>query len=618
MKTASEWLTKLFVSAIIFVVILLAQALLLTSLNQLKLVFLIISSFVSILLSILFLYFIKLDIKKLPHLTLPALFIILLISLILIFFPHDTFGGRDEGVYSGLAVYLATHANLHLPSYLETTSMRAGDAKNLFPAYIVWLAMQKIFLGINWMLRSNVLLIGLGLSSFFLVTNLLGGKKVALISLFLYASCMPFLWFSRETMTENLAFFLLWALILFLFLLLKTKRSIYLFATLICSWLFSATRVEGFLAQFFLIFALLFISATTKTIALKKVSLVILIYFCLVTPYFYLNRTSYQANLKDTIPILKILIKKNLPPISSGGTIIKNKDVTAETIKLGDRIPNFIFNMLAKYNLALALFSIFLLIPIVVFKKKLGPNKNIYFLSLLIVISPELYKFIDPRVTLEQPWLYRRYLYALLPAGYLSLSSILNNLVGRKLLTLLSVSLLIVNIVFSSEIISLRNNWPISEELEKLARNLSPSDFVIIKDEFILNYYYPITFLTYRQSIRSEFPSRYENSDLIPKEKKFKGIPYEKLFLLSDKELEQYQNFRLKMIDSANIKAMQLKQNCELRPLRDQLEIMAHNDYVLPYSEAIGYCSKTDNEIIEVKKKLFLYELIYEHNINNL
>ena len=36
------------------------------------------------------------------------------------------------------------------------------------------------------------------------------GKKIGFIVMVLFSSCMPFLWFSRETMNENLSLFLIW------------------------------------------------------------------------------------------------------------------------------------------------------------------------------------------------------------------------------------------------------------------------------------------------------------------------------------------------------------------------------------------------------------------------
>ena len=276
--TIEKWATFFLISASVFVSALLTEAAILTFTGQFKLPYIYFSLIPAFIVVILFSIRLKRDINLLPTVTISSILIFFLISLILIFFPHDTFGGADQAIYSNLASHLANSASFKIASYLNNLPGNyAEDIRTWYQGYPIWLGIQVAFFGFQWMLRSNVVIIILGLSSFFLVSSHLGGNRAGTIASILLSSSMPFLWFSKETMSENLSFFLLWSLILFLLIFLKTKKYIYLAVVFICSWLFGLTRFEGFLLQFVLLCilpALLFI----RKIKLGKICLIITIF----------------------------------------------------------------------------------------------------------------------------------------------------------------------------------------------------------------------------------------------------------------------------------------------------------------------------------------------------
>lgn len=605
-------LTLFFLTANIFVALLLAQAVILTFVNQFKLPLILFAAAISLILSkVLFSRF-KRDIKFFPSLTRPAMLIIFLVLLILIFFPHDTFGGRDESVYSNLAVSSADYGSLQLPSYLNHLHNDYVERmRTMLPGYTIWLAIQKILFGNHWLLRSNLVLVVLGLGSLFLTASLLGGKTAGLITITLYSFSMPFLWFSRETMTENLSFFLLWSLILSLLIFLKTRRLIYLFGLLISSWLFALTRMEAFFMQFSLVLVLLLIVLIVKKVPRKKISFIVLIYLFLIgLNFLFLNRVYYQVYFKyfeNIIPGIKYHVEKDVVPLPT--RILANQ---TKEIKLVDKMPMFFAQMLAKYNLVLVLFSIFLLIPLFI-GKKISINNKIYLISLLVLISPEFFKFINPRVTLDQPWLYRRYVYALLPFGYMCLAMFLNQFRKRKFLIIAFSGLFVINLILAKDIIFLKNNWLIIDKMEEITENVSEKDFVIIRN-WTLGYYYPGSYLIIQKRIRSTFTSQINSSQFIPQKKFFNGVPYEKVFLLSNEKNEKYLNFKVTEIKQVNLKYQQLQPSCKLYLLGEQLDAYNIYDYdFLPYAEVINYCRRPGNEIIKYDEKLYLYELIYEN-----
>lgn len=601
-KKIETWLTIFFFCLAFFVVIFLTQTLFLTWLNQFKFTYILISLVISSLITAIFFRFIKKDIKLIPHLNIAVLLVILLISLILIFFPHDSFGGRDEGMYSGLAIILSKYHNFSVPQYLFKVPLSYGTTNQTLtlttPTYVVWLAAQKVLFGVEWMFRSNVILIFLGLCSLFLVSSLITKKSIAFITVLLSSTCMPFLWFSRETMTENMAFFLLWFLILSLFLFIKTKKSYFLISLFLSSWLFSFARREGLFIQIPVLITLAAILLIRKILPKKKIFLISIIYIFLIVLSFYINNGSSPIFGKVSL-------------VSDTLTSFENYVPKTNVISLGDGLPFFVFQMLSKINLSLAVYSFPLIIVLIIFSRKRIVKNNILYICLLGIISVEFLKLINPSVSPEQPWMYRRYLYAVLPFGYLSLLILLNKFIKQKPLVFIVCALLIANMTISSRIITLKNNWQITEKIEKLTQIVSVNDFVII-DGYVLGNYYPSAYLAYHKEVRNLYTWWVDIGDWQPKERKYQGLPYSRLFYLSNNENATYQGFKLKKIDTVEIESRQLQANCELRSFGRELGLNIGDLARLPYLEVVKYCSKVDNEIINLKKKIVLYELFYE------
>ena len=610
LEKAEKWITVFFFCISIFVIFLLTQTLILTWINQFKLLYVSFFTLTSFLLTIIFFFFIKKDVKFLPSLNIPVLLIISLVCLIFIVFPHDTFGGRDEGLYANLAIYLTNNGNLNTPLYLNPNPTIIQSWAGRVPAYTTWLAIQNIFFGQNWMLSSSVIPVALGLIYLYLVASFFGGKKVGLITLILHTSSLPFLWLARETLSENLAFFLLWFLVLFLILFFKTKRNIYLSSLFITSWLFAFTRAEGLFIQITMLLVFVLIVLITRVTSVRKTIFIALIYlFLIASTFLTLDYQSNKAYLSTNVSDVKFAVTRDLSSIS----VKKNIN-----IKLIDRIPIFLMQMMAKYNLLLVLYSIILVIPIIVTDKKNCLKNKIYFIGLLIIISPEFVKLINPGISFDQPWLYRRYIYALIPLGYFCLSFLLYKTIKRKsLLLLIIIILFIINIVLASKIITLKNNWLLTKKIERLTKSITRNDLVIIENRYLFNYYYPAIYFSYQKEILSLYPDQLEtaNNHWLPKEKIFNDVLYNKLFLLSGEEFNKYKDFKLIKIDNEEIEYQQLQWICDFALLQKSIEPRIDNYLFFPYQDVINYCSKRENEIINSKKKVFLYELIYEKEL---
>lgn len=596
-----KWATIFFFCTSVFVLIFLTQALLLTWLNQFKIEYIFICLFISSIFAFISFRLIKNDIKLIPRLSLAVISVIILVSLILIFFPHDSFGGGDGGTFSGLATILSKYHSFSVQSYLYKAPLLYGSPSeqtfNLSrPTYIVWLAVQKVFFGVGWMFRSNAILIFMGLCSLFLVSSLITKRSLAFVTVLLFSTCMPFLWFMRETLTENMAFFLLWFLILSLFLFIKTKKNYFLVGMFLSSWLFAFTRNEGLFIQIPVLIILIAILLIRKIIPIKKIVYISIIYISLIVLSFFINNSLSPLNENQEISAAITGFTQQLPK--------------SNLIRLGDKLPSFIFQMASKQNLSLVLYSFIIVIILIIISKNKIVKDKILYLCLLGIISVEFLKLIKPYVTLEQPWMYRRYLYAIIPFGYLGLSILLNEFARKKLLGILFCAFLVINITLSGRIITPKDNWLITEKIERLTQDISTNDFVII-DGYVLGNYQPLSYIALNKEVRNLYKWWIEIGNWQPQEKKYQGLLYSRLFYLSDNEEATYQGFRLKKIDGVEIESRQLQVNCELRSFGRGLGLNIDDLSRLPYLDVLNYCRKTDNDISTIKKKIYLYEMEY-------
>lgn len=613
-----RWITGLFLPASIFLSLLLTEAIILALIGQFKSLFVFLSLISALILTILFSVQIKKDVNLLPKITLPVLLITLLISSLLIFYPHDTFGGRDEAIYTNHAVRLAQSGSLKVPTYLNNLHDKLAEGVRITPpAYSIWLGVQKILLGTPGLFRSNVALIIFGLLAFFAVCSLLGNKKLGMAALAVYSFSMPFLWFSRETMSENLSFFLLWTLILFLLICLKTKKLVYLVGVFLCSWLFALTRLEGFLIQLVVLIVLPTALFLNKSFSHKKIVVVSFIYLLIVASSIFIVNKTYGQTLKTVVPVMAQSIKEDAADFLLKKTPISFSKISsiAEKVRRDTIFENFfifVSVMLAKYNYIIVIAAILLVIFQILFKIKKITTQSSFFLFTFLIILPEFYKLINPGVTLDQPWFYRRYMYAILPLGYFSFFLLIDQLRNRRFFTAIFCLLFLINIFLAKDVLFLKNNWSLSNKMLEISKDISSNDFVIIEN-WTLNYYYPGSFLIFQKGVRTAFISTLKLSQFFPEKKLFNGIPYERIFLLSTKDKEDYPSFKIVNKKSVDIEYNQLIPSCQLNFLGGE-EGLA-NPYAfgkLSIPSVLKYCSLPKNEVKNYKEKLYLYELSYE------
>jgi len=594
-RKLEDLVTKFFLFGTSFVLLLLSQSIFLASINAFKLIPMLIACVISLVVSITFLNFIRKEFHFFPRASFLLILILIILSLIMIFYPHDNFGGTDNGIYINLAYYLAKNGSFETPAYLNGLAPGIEGAKNSLPAYRIWLATQKLLIGAPVAVRGNLLLIILGLLSFFSVASVIKDKKVGLMSIVFFVTSMPFLWFSRETMTENLAFFLLWTVIFFFLVFFKTRKIVFFVYLIINLFLLCFTRPEGILVSFSTLFALLFFMIYKKIFSKRKLLLITFGFLMFFVFFFVAYKYSYVTNIVNVIKITSNAVITDILYLINGKPFLMQ------------RYPLFFVHMLIKYNFFLVIFFIFIVsFKLLFFSKNKGAN-NQYFFALLIIIAPEFYKLINPSIQILQPWFYRRYLYAILPLGYLSLSFFLCNLKNKRNSIIIFCLFIIINLILSYPIIFLKHNWSLYEAMNKITNIVSSNDLIIIKNERILGHYYPQYYLIMQKSIRAIYTFDMNNKELSLKNKTYKGYSFDKLYFLSDKHDDSYKNYSIVNKQTIDVDFSQLKPSCELEYMG--YEFGTKNYSLIPYTYALNYCKYPKNEIIKLKKQLYLYRL---------
>jgi len=147
--------------------------------------------------------------------------------------PFPAFSGRDEGSYANAAIYLAKHGsiNFQLPLLAHLKGEGPAHQSLNFPGFVIrgeylssqfspaYFVLQALFYKIFGFMGSfflvNIFLVSGGLIGFFFFFRLFFSRSVSAAGMAALAFNFLLLWFSRFSLSENLYFFLFANLMLF-------------------------------------------------------------------------------------------------------------------------------------------------------------------------------------------------------------------------------------------------------------------------------------------------------------------------------------------------------------------------------------------------------------------
>lgn len=335
-------------------------------------------------------------------------------SLVGYFSEPTIFSGRDQGSIAEAGFRLAQNEQLAFATpasesffkiYGEGTALnfpgfaytKDGSLITQFPlGYIAWLAGFISLFGLYGTTIGNAILLFLFLFTLYNLLKIFVHQYYAFFGLALATLSFLPMWFAKFTLSENLSGFLFTFLAWNLILFLREGKSIYYASALLTAGLFAFTRVEGFA---FLIISLIILLCSKdarhlwKTRPWQSIILPGGIFVFIFLRDFFINLPYYKM-------IAKALLKF-LNQLGAGG-VAGDLANTDSSFSLGATF--FLYGLLILF--ALGFFGLLVFI------------KEKRYLPLLpaVFALPTFIYFFDPNISLDHPWMLRRYLFSLFPA----------------------------------------------------------------------------------------------------------------------------------------------------------------------------------------------------------
>ncbi len=371
--------------------------------------------------------------------------IVFLIALILSFYTTPTiFGGRDEGSYSNLAIIMAnegqrfqenklienfyniygTSKALNFPGFEYNSE---GQLESQFlPGYPSWLAIFYKFLGLVGLKFVNLMPFLTFILSFYLLIvevfpliknsidpkecingnifkkcwlGLTQAEQFGWLASILILSLLPFSFFYKFTLSEIYFASLIWFSLYLLIKYLKTKNFFHFKLIFVPIILMLFVRIETIA----IIFALLLIMIGKDFNHLREAryqfffafSGLIFLVIVWLDPNFFINAFKGVSNLS------------NEPGLNLSNKIIPNDWENLYILKIW-----FNYNLLPFFIMAIVFLVFFLK---TVFKNMKFGNEKAYIIIPLLVLSPTLIYLIDANVSLDHPWILRRWIFSIIP-----------------------------------------------------------------------------------------------------------------------------------------------------------------------------------------------------------
>jgi hypothetical protein len=411
--------------------------------------------------------------------------LLIMVSFFSFFSTPTIFSGRDQGSFSEAAIRLSQNHKLEFSTPVSESFFKlheSGRALN-FPgfyyaesgklitqfslAYISWLALFFSLFGLIGFTIANAVLLYVFFFSFYLTLQLFLKTWSTMPAMIFASTSFVFMWFSRMTLSENMALPLLWTAILAFMMMLKSPKMLYYHAFIFSAFLLCFTRIEGL--AFLAVFAsILFFNKETRNY-LKQNSKARIILPAIFFAIFF------ALNIFNDIYFYKEIIKALLPTL----TVPKAKF-------LGDIqnnvLPNFYLEkILYIYGLLGFIFVGTLAIAINFWKKEF------YKLVPFFVALPSFVYLIDDHISPDHPWMLRRFMFSILPVMIFYSGLMLGTWFEKKqhvalkaLATIFMLILVAGNLPAFLKYLTFSENKTLLSQTETLSKQFGAHDLVLI------------------------------------------------------------------------------------------------------------------------------------------
>lgn len=411
------------------------------------------------------------------------------------------FSGRDQGSYSSAAYHLAQEHSLvfsttasdaffkiygpgkalNFPGYDYTES---GKLVTQFPlGYIVWLGSMISLFSITGIAIAQILTALLFLGTFYALLRNFIPRSYALGGVITILTSLSMVWFSKITLSENLAATLFILLVYSLVMAAQQSSSKHALLAVSLAGFFAFTRIEGFV----------FLCITLAII------------------YFARNSESRKAKTEETHPLRHTLF---LPKTLFFGSITFAlfiyslfvntgfyKVLAKAGLRLWSDVTIFCVSNCVSTSTTTSLWSIFWsygMLPtliigcisiFILFKKR-----NLYMLIPIILTLPAFFYLIQPSISGDQPWMLRRYIFSLYPG--LVFTALLGIYTIQKHLSVqykhvrffqkhwyagMLISIMILaQLPFAVYVFAYSDNAGLLEQTNQFSQKFSPTDLVLV------------------------------------------------------------------------------------------------------------------------------------------
>lgn len=343
-----------------------------------------------------------------------ATIIFIIISIAFAFISTPTvFSGRDQGAISEAAIRLSQNHSFHFstptsqeffklhekgraqnfPGFYYTSN---GDLVTQFPlAYISWLALFFSVFGISGFMIANAVLMYFFLMSFYLLIRLFIENISTIPAILFIGTSFIFMWFSRFTLSENMALPLLWTALLALMLTIQYQRLLFYAVFLSSIILLVFTRIEGIaflISSFIILFSFHDTRLYIKEKFFKRFILPIFTFLGIFIINAIIDINFYKEMVKALLPSVK------LPQAQLLGDL-KNTP-----------LPDYYsIKIFALYGL-LGFFILGAIAIAIYFWKK-----EFYKLIPFFLILPTFIYLFDSNISPDHPWMLRRFMFSIAP-----------------------------------------------------------------------------------------------------------------------------------------------------------------------------------------------------------
>ncbi|MCX6762565.1 MAG: hypothetical protein NT093_02160 [Candidatus Moranbacteria bacterium] len=417
-----------------------------------------------------------------------VIFVSLLVSFATCYFATPTvFGGRDQGSIGTAAIYLSQNHSLEIQNPIARDLFKKygpgralnfpgfdytknGDLISRFPlGYTAYLASTYTLAGLKGIQYANFVPLFFFLVIFWLILKEVFDEKISFLGFLIAATFFPFLWFAKYALTETYMLFLASTGILFLVYYSRQHKNVFFWLALATFALSALVRIEG-IVFFFLAAIYVILLQRKKAITLPKNFKK----YLLVSSLVLLGLYAY-LNFPDLVDSSKNLVKAFLP---------NSAKESAPSANLYSYLARIFFNYNITAYIVLGLAGILWLAKsphrrsAEKAETKNWPKPE--FLMIFITFPAFLY-LMSPMITLDEPWLLRRFVFAVFPTLIFYSIYFLNKFFYHKIfLYFVLVVLIATNGVVAWRFFTLSENKDLLPQIERISQKFNADDLILV------------------------------------------------------------------------------------------------------------------------------------------